>query len=246
VAGAALAWSGPCAAQGGPPLVTDDPDTVPVGHWEINAAAIGSRVPGFDETTAPNLDVNYGWGDHTQIKLEMPWLLAKADGAPVQSGLGALDFGIRWRFIDRERAGFEMSTYPQVLLNTLPSSYRRGLTQPGQTLFLPVEASGELAGFGLDGEIGRYISSSAAARAQQPDAWAAGLIVARGCPARLECLLEVRQTLAPHDAQTLLNIGGRRELSQALSLLFAAGHSFGPPRPDHQQLLLYLGLQIRI
>jgi hypothetical protein len=43
---------------------------------------------------------------------------------------------------------------------------------------------------------------------------------------------------------TLLNFGGHRQLNESLSLLFALGHDFGPTRPNHEQLLCYLGLQI--
>jgi hypothetical protein len=137
-----------------------------------------------------------------------------------------------------------MSTYPQVLINALPSSYRRGLTAPGEAWLLPLEISTQRGGFGLDGEVGRYLSTSPLARLQQPNAWVVGFIVSHHCALRLECLAEIRQTFAPGDAQTLLNVGGHRQLSESLSLIFAAGHAFGPARPDHQQLLVYLGLQI--
>jgi len=36
-------------AQGGPPLVTDDPDTPGNGRWEINVAAIGAHTPGLSQ-----------------------------------------------------------------------------------------------------------------------------------------------------------------------------------------------------
>jgi hypothetical protein len=92
--------------------------------------------------------------------------------------------------------------------------------------------------------LGRYVSTSLLARLEQPDAWVAGFIVSRDCAPRLECLAEIRQAFASGDAQTLLNIGGHRQLSESLSLLFAAGHEFGPARPDHEQLLFYVGLQV--
>jgi hypothetical protein len=236
--------SGPARAQGGPPMVTDDPDTVPIGHWEINLAAIGTQVPGLRQLSLPDADINYGLSEHTQLKLDTPWLLSKADGAGVQSGLGGTDLGLRWRFIDRARAGFAMSIYPQVLVNALPGSYRRGLTAAGSTWFLPIEASTEIAGFGVDGEVGRYLASSPLTRALQPDAWAAGLILSRECLPELECLAEIRNTIAPHDVQTLINLGGRRKLNDALTLLFALGHDFGPAAYDHQELLFYLGVQV--
>ena len=49
-------------AQGGPPLITNDPDTPGAGHWEINLAAAGTHASGSWEVSLPDLDVNYGLG----------------------------------------------------------------------------------------------------------------------------------------------------------------------------------------
>jgi hypothetical protein len=225
-------------AQGGPPLVSDDPDTTPDGHWEINLAAIGSQSPGLKQLSLPDADINYGWNGNVQLKVDVPWVISDTDGHAVQSGLGATQFGVKWRLIDQKTAGFSLSTYPQVTTNLSASSYRRGITDAGRVWFLPLEAATEVAGFGLDGELGRYLASRGV------DAWAAGFIGSHGCAPRLECLLEIRETLEPHSAQTLLNLGGRRELSDSLGLLFALGRDFGPSGPDHQTLLFYLGIQI--
>lgn len=229
----ARAW-----AQGGPPLVGDDPDTPPDGHWEINLAAIGSQGPGLKQLALPDADINYGWNGNVQLMVDTPWVISETDGRAVQSGLGATQFGVKWRFIDQKTAGFSLSTYPQVTTNLSAASYRRGITDAGSVWFLPLEASTEVAGFGLDGELGRYLASRGV------DAWAAGFIGSHGCAPRLECLFEIRETLEPHSAQTLLNVGGRRELSDSLGLLFALGRDFGPSGPDHQTLLFYLGIQL--
>ena len=225
--------------QAGPPLVSDDPGTAPDGHWEINIATIGARTPALKQLTLPDADLNYGWGDSVQLKIDTPWVLSEPDGHAMQSGVGTTQLGIKWRFIDQKTAGFSMSTYPQLTTNFMPSSYRRGITDAGKVWFLPIEASTELAGFRLDGELGRYLSSIGA------DAWAAGFIVSRGCAPQLECLVEIRETIEPHSAQTLLNVGGRRELGDALALLFALGRDFGPSSRDHQTVLFYLGIQVR-
>jgi len=51
---------GPAWAQGGPPMVTDDPDTPGNGNWEINLATSGSHSSGRWEIAAPDADINYG------------------------------------------------------------------------------------------------------------------------------------------------------------------------------------------
>src|SRR5216684_2415898 len=67
-------------AQGGPPLITDDPETPGNGHWEINIGYMIER--GLNERIyqSPNIDINYGFTNHVQLKFEMPWLLMNRDG----------------------------------------------------------------------------------------------------------------------------------------------------------------------
>ena len=231
----------PSPAQGGPPLVTDDPDTPGNGHWEINVAAIGSHVPGLAQLALPDADINYGWGDHVQLKIDTPWLLSHQDGEGVKTGLGASELGVKWRFLDRETSGFSMSMYPQVSVNFDTSSPRRGLTSSGLQWFLPLEASTEFAGFGLDGEIGRSFGPQVP---DTPHYWAGGLILSHDCGHQLECLFEVHETLAPQDAQTLLNLGARLHLGDSLALMGAIGRDVGPRSDDRQDLLFYLGVQI--
>src|ERR1700720_2810065 len=69
-------------AQGGPPLVTDDPETPGDGHWEINLATVAEHTVGRWAVAAPDADINYGWGEHVQLKLDVPWLFVHESGQP--------------------------------------------------------------------------------------------------------------------------------------------------------------------
>ena len=100
-------------AQGGPPMVTDDPDTPGDGHWEINLAAIAQRTDGARSLSAPDADINYGWGEHLQLKADLPWGVSQPRGRSWRSGAGDGNFGVKWRLIDEEDRGFALSTYPQ-------------------------------------------------------------------------------------------------------------------------------------
>ena len=127
---ACLAFLSPLSwAQGGPPLVTDDPETPGAGKWETNFAVIYQRTrAGRSEVAAPDIDMNYGWGERIQLKLDVPWVFARESGEPWKSGLGKGDVGVKWRFIDEEKSGYSVSTYPQYVWNILPSSASRGIT----------------------------------------------------------------------------------------------------------------------
>jgi hypothetical protein len=102
-------------------------------------AAIGAQRHHDWDLAAPDLDINYGWGGHVQLKVDLNWASAEAAGGKRRSGLGATDFGVKWRIVDQEKSGFALSIYPQLLTNLAPSSVARGLTAEGREFFLPVE-----------------------------------------------------------------------------------------------------------
>ena len=65
----------------------------------------------------------------------------------------------------------------------------------------------------------------------------------RGC-GPIECLVEVRRTSEPGDAQTLFNLGLTWKLTDSLVLLASAGRDFGPLTSDRQEFVYYFGFQI--
>jgi hypothetical protein len=242
VRGAAIALlalaSGSVFAQGGPPMVTDDPETPGDHHWEINLATMGEHASGRWDVAAPDVDLNYGWGEHVQIKLDAPWLFVHEAGQPWKSGLGAPNVGVKWRFIDIEDSGFSMSTYPQYSRNWVSSSATRGISAPGGQLLLPIEAATVLHEFALDAEVGvNFVQYG-------PTQAIAGAVVAHSCGRNVECLAEVREVLAPNDSQTLLNLGLHWKLNESMVVLAAAGRQVGAHSEDQQRLLLYLGIQL--
>src|SRR6266536_6038497 len=97
-------------AQGGPPLVTDDPDTPGPRHWEINVSLFRRETKEDRTTEAPWLDVNYGVGRRIQLKVETPWL--RREDRSVERGLGDTTAGVKWRFRGEEGRTIAWSVYP--------------------------------------------------------------------------------------------------------------------------------------
>ena len=225
-------------AQGGPPLVTDDAETPGANHWEINLAATGNHTSAGWQIAAPDVDINYGWGEHVQLKLELPWNFVQESGQPWKSGLGTAQVGIKWRFVDIEDAGFSMAVNPQYAWNWLPSSANRGVATPGRQFLLPVELGTVVGDFALASEFGRSFVQDG------PNQWIAGIAVGHSCGDRVECVGEVHTTAVPHNAQTLVNLGFHWRLSESLFVLGAAGREFGPSDADQSRFHFYLGLQI--
>src|SRR6187455_3167995 len=66
-------------AQGGPPMITDDPGTPGDGHWEINVAFTTEHSPDERIAEMPLVDLNYGIGERLQLKYEVAWLRLEDD-----------------------------------------------------------------------------------------------------------------------------------------------------------------------
>jgi hypothetical protein len=242
---AALALCGACLAQGGPPMVTDDPETPGDQHWEINFGLTGARSDSRWLLAVPDVDLNYGVGEHLQLKLDMPWAIGTGGSLPRESGPGTSLAGVKWRFLDGAEDGhgldaWSVSAYPQVIFSPSNASVNKGIAAPGHTVFLPLQASRHLGEFAIDVEAGRMLSSV------DPNAWVAGALLAHACGKEHECVLEWRsEHLSGGGGPTLLNFGHRWALTPSTTLLTAAGREIGPGGSTRVSPLLYVGLQWR-
>src|SRR5438034_1233779 len=208
-------------AQGGPPLLTDDPETPGNRHWEINVAWTLSQKQNERLFAIPLIDINYGLGQHIQLKAEVPWLVLQERRGGTQSGIGSANFGVKWRFLDKNRHGFAMSTYPQLEIRTSASSVRRGLIEQGGELLLPVEISRELGPVTINGELGYQLVQ------RDKDELLYGLVVGREVNKRFELLGEIHGTAKRNfaDNEPIFNVGGRLRMSKHYTLLFSTGKS---------------------
>src|SRR5690349_13872721 len=87
-------------------MITDDPFTPGIGKWEIETAFIFERTASKKTFSAPDLDFNYGWGDHIQLKYQVPLLIVDNSTDPDRGqhiGVGDSLLGFKWRFLDEEQ-----------------------------------------------------------------------------------------------------------------------------------------------
>ena len=161
-------------AQGGPPMLTDDPGTPGADVLEINLSYIEQKTRRERLRNLPHVDFNYGLGEHIQLKYETNWLLSDApDGGGTKSGLDNSLFGVKWRFLDEDHSGLDVSFYPQLELDTFTGSVSRGLAEPGPNLFLPLEFARDFGQIKLVGEVGyQYLRT-------REDEWIVGVLGAK-------------------------------------------------------------------
>jgi hypothetical protein len=229
----------PLFAQGGPPLITDDPDTPGPRHWEINLSFFRQSRRGQRLSEQPRLDLNYGAGRRIQLKLEAPWLVRREEGAETVSGPGNAVAGVKWRFWGEEGRLISWSVYPQYEFNTSHSSVRKELVEDGHALLLPTELTLDVHPIELSLEVGRNLVSGGA------DTWIYGVAFEASVGRRLELVGEVHGEKATGSpTELILNGGARGKLSRQVTLMVAVGHAVhGADKPS---LLVYAGLQFNL
>jgi hypothetical protein len=84
IAAIALCITRAAFAQGGPPMITDDPGTPGPGKWENNVAIAFEHRSDETAYDLPAIDLNYGVGEHIQLTLQTaPVLLKRNDHGPI-------------------------------------------------------------------------------------------------------------------------------------------------------------------
>jgi len=227
------------AAQGGPPLRTDDPGTPGAGQTELNLAFTVEKFRTETQYGTPLLDVNYGVGDRIQLKAEIPWLIGTAPAQPTQSGLGMLLLGFKYRFLDENLSGVDASVYPQASLSTSAHSRRSGLVPEGMDLLLPAEAAKDLGFLTVNVEGGYLL------REEAEEEWVWGIALGHKISEGIELLGEVHGESAKDldRAQIVWNLGARLQVTKLHSILFSAGRGFRGEARGEPELIGYLGLQ---
>jgi hypothetical protein len=94
---ALLFFVGSTRAQGGPPFYPNDPGTPGPFDWEINVAYMPFFHSNQSVSHTPDVDINFGIGDHVQLTYENAWLRVQNPGMPVKFGLGQSNPGVKWR-----------------------------------------------------------------------------------------------------------------------------------------------------
>lgn len=226
-----------CVAQGGPPLLTDDPGTPGNENFEINVGFTAERHPTERIYNAPLLDINYGLGSRIQLKYESPLVIYGTDGASTKSGWGNSLAGLKWRFFQNENHEFYVSTYPQLEFNNPTHSVERGIADRGPAFLLPVEIAKKLGPVDLNLEGGHWFS-------RDNPQWITGIAVGRQQTKRIELLAEVYHISAARPERfTIFDVGARVKLFNPVLLIFSAGRSFRGPGSGEPQFIGYGGLQ---
>ena len=220
-------------------MITDDPGTPGNGHWENNIAVAFEHRPNETSWDFPVIDLNYGVGEHIQLTLQGGPVLLKRSGHGLIGGLGGTEAAVKWRFLDEEKSGFDASMFPRVLFNITQSSVRRGLAEDGTRFQIPFQVAKAFGRFHTDAEFGPLASTLGRSE------WIYGIVGGVELAKTTMLMAELHGTSRMNFTRDILtvNVGLRRQLTEARILIASIGHELRDP--DHARSFIgYLGVQL--
>jgi hypothetical protein len=225
-------------AQGGPPMITDDPGTPGPGKWENNIAIAFEHRSDETSYDLPAIDLNYGVGEHIQLTLQTaPVVLSREDHGPV-GGIGGTEAALKWRFFDEDKSGVDMSMFPRIIFNITQSSVRRGLSDDGTRFQIPFQVAKTFGPWHVDGEFGPLASSVGRSE------FLYGLVTGYEIAKRTMLMAELHGTSRTNFTRDVLtvNFGVRHEFTEHQILILSLGHEIrSPDQPT--ALIGYFGMQ---
>ena len=221
-------------------MITDDPNTPGNGHWENNLAITFDHRPDEWSIDAPAIDLNYGWGDHIQLTFQTSLAILKEGSNGAIAGMGDAEAAVKWRFLDQERSGIDMSMFPRILFNITQSSVHRRLAEDGTRFQIPFQLARKLGPINLDIEFGPLVSTIG--RSQFLYGIVGGMEISKKTTVMAE-LHGTSRTNFTCDTLTL-NFGWRHNLNEHVIWIGSLGHELRAPQDDQLALIGYCGVQL--
>ncbi len=232
--------AGNARAQGGPPMITDDPGTPGPGKFEINLAIAFDRRPSEIAFDAPAIDINYGVGENIQLTLQTAPVILKRHGQGAIGGLGGTEAALKWRFLDEEKFGADVSMFPRVIFNIVQSSIRRGLSEDGTRVQLPFQVAKKFGKVALDFEWGAIASTVGRSE------WLYGIVGGVELTKSTTVMAELHGTSRMSFDRDMLtvNFGIRQKLTDHAILIASLGHQVRSPAGEPLAFIGYCGVQL--
>ncbi len=211
----------------GPPFVTDDPASLPLHTGEFYLFAAGAHSA-FDNSldAGPGIELNYSAFPNTFFHLVVPLAYSHPFGEPSATGLGDVETGFKWHFVEQSHSRPDVGIFPFLELPT--GSRDRGLGNGRPQVFLPVWLGKDSGRWTVYGGGGYWINPGKGNR----NWWFSGVVIQRQITDRLYLGTDFfHQTADTQDgaAGTGFDVGGGWTLTGPYQVLFSAGRNLQNP-----------------
>ena len=236
----AIIWSAMILAQlqADPPFLTDDPEPVGYHHWEFYLASQHAFGRVISTGTLPHLEVNVGAFPNTQLHVIIPLGYSRS-AAGHTYGVGDVELGIKYRFVQESDDGPQIGTFPLVELPT--GSAGRGLGNGSAQVLLPIWMQKSWGKFTTYGGAGWWIIPAAGHQHWAYAGWEAQY--------EISDMVTIGGELYSHTADVPgtphvsgLNAGGYFNLDEHHHILLSLGRTFA----GGSSVTAYVGYQLTI
>ncbi len=232
----------PCSAFAGPPYITDDPEPVDYQHWEVYGFSQGMRARGETSGVAPSCDCNYGVLPDVQLHVQPGVAFRAGAGAAPQWGAGDTELGLKYRFIEQDKANATPSVAFYPLLEAPTGDAARGLGGGRTRAFLPLWAQKDFGDWTTFGGGGYWINPGPGARNYGFVGWVLQRKVSDRLALGVELFHQTPSEIGGAQA-TGFNLGGVYDFNEHYHLLFSLGRGL-QHASETNAFSWYLGLQI--
>jgi len=228
------------AAHAGPPYQTDDPDPVPLHHYEAYLFSVSDTTSTAGTALLlPATEANWGAAPNLQLHIYLTLTSSFAPaGGPTYTGFGDTELGAKYRFIKETAHRPEFGVFPMIELPTGNADHSLGV---GSTWYrFPLWAQKSFGPWTTYGGGGAVIASGNGFK----NFPFAGWMLQRDLTKKIALGGELyyhgsENTGDPGIHHALMaDLGGNYNFTPGFQLLFAAGHSI-KGRPETYS---YLGL----
>jgi hypothetical protein len=213
---ALLAWP----VYAGPPFHTDDPEPVAFHHWEAYLFATTDRAKDGHTYQAPAWELNTGAAPNLQLHLVIPLGYFRAPGERGAYGLGDVETGIKYRFVNETSIRPQIGIFP--MLEVPSGSVSRGLGNGKAWTRLPVWIQKNIDGWTTYGGAGWIINTASGMRSHPFGGWLLQRAINKRITLGGEVYAEGTQGLNL-PAFAILTLGGYYNVNEHFSILFNAG-----------------------
>ena len=224
-------------AFAGPPFLTDDPIPVAYQNWALYFFSRVDDSPDITNIKAPAIEIDYGAIPNLELHMIVPGTASiPNDNEANNYGLGDIDVGFKYRFIQETDDQPQVAIYPIFKLPTGDAD--RGLGNGRLWVKLPIwlqKSWGSWTSYGGGG----CVLNSAANTSNYPFA---GWVLQHNFNQRLTLggeLFSQGRSAYNVPSFTILNVGGNYNFTPHFSLLFTGGHSVTGQRNTTGYLGLY-------
>lgn len=215
------------SALAGPPFVTDDPEPVDYHHWEFYFATIQQESHGDWTGTAPHIEINYGAAPGLQLHVIAPMAYDSPPNGPAHYGIGDIELGAKYRFIDETNGWPQIGTFP--LVEAPMGLARENLGNGDWQAFVPIWMQKSWGPWTVYGGAGYGLSTFSG----QNNWGFGGVVVQKQVLTNVLIGVEIfHQTAAVGDFPnqgTAFNVGTVIDFTDNHHLLFSAGRSIDGP-----------------